>query len=373
VFSDPGASSGAPRTLALSVVVAVITLFFLAPQPVHSQSLTDLETRLEQRVQDWLAAGQWMRPDGYIYSIDVGQLLIYAALRRNERLYTTLRDFVSEKLIRDDPSDPYTQGFVIWRYRDDTAPDASGATEALRIAQGLWLGSRAFGQVQDNSRALLIFRGYARHAYVDQGVWLIRNYFNLGTRAFATNSFLVNFDVDLLSQVGETGADDELEEVAAKSYDLVSRAVTPVGLLDEIIQPEIITLLPDLNLSVFSPNGVVHLANTCTVAERSVLRDREIGARVLRFASDRAADLKTYYRRDTGEPVSDRRPGPATYACLVRLGVKLGDGSVELFLSRMAQQLMEFLDQPYELRLYNAGEFLLALRYAIDGPSIGRT
>ncbi len=32
----------------------------------------------------------------------------------------------------------------------------------------------------------------ARHAAEEQGVWMIRNYFNLGTRSFANNSFLVD-------------------------------------------------------------------------------------------------------------------------------------------------------------------------------------
>ncbi len=134
-----------------------------------------------------------------------------------------------------------------------------------------------------------------------------------------------------------------------------------------MVQPEIVTLLPDLDLSVFSPNGIVHLANSCTVSERALLRNREIGERVLRFAADRVSDLKTYYKGDTGEAVSDRRPGPATYACLVRLAVKLGDGYLEVFLNRMTEQVREFLDQPYEPRLYNAGELLLALRSSVQG------
>ncbi len=204
-------------------ITAVLVLSFSAPHPARPQTLTDLETRLEQRVQEWLAADQWTRPDGYIYAVDVGQLLIYAALRENERLYLTLRDFAIRNLIRDDRSDPYTQGFVIWRYSKDVVPDASGVTEALRVAQGLWLGSRAFGQTRDMAQALLILQGYARHAYVDQGVWLIRNYFNLGTRAFATNSFLVNYDVDFVNQIGEAVANDDLKHVGVLSYELIKR------------------------------------------------------------------------------------------------------------------------------------------------------
>ena len=68
------------------------------------------------------------------------------------------------------------------------ALDASGTTEALRFAEGLWEGARVFGEPADRELALLVLRAYRRHEYVDQGIWLIRNYFNLQTRAFATNS-----------------------------------------------------------------------------------------------------------------------------------------------------------------------------------------
>ena len=351
---------------------SVIIALFLCTSAAWPQSLDELRTQLEQRVQEWVAAEQWSRPDGYTYAVDVGQLLIYAALRGNEGLYASLREFAIKNLIRDDRSDPYTQGFVIWRYKPDTTPDASGVTEGLRISQGLWIGSQKFGGARDRELALMVARGYAHHSYVDQGVWLIRNYFNLGTRAFATNSFLVNFDADYMNEAGEQTGDEEFKDVATKTYELVSRAVTTAGLIHEIVQPEIATLLPDLNLAVFSPNSVVHLANSCTVAERVVSRDREIGLRVLRFATDRASNLKTYYNSDTGEPISDRNPGPATYACLVRLAVKLGDGALELFQPRLKDQVSGFVNEPYELRLYNASEFLLAMQYALQGPSAGR-
>jgi hypothetical protein len=355
-----------------ALVVASMLLALSTPHFAQQPPLSELQARLEDRVQEWLAAGEWARPmDGYVYAIDLGQLLTYAALRGNERLYDTIRDAVVRDFIRDDPSDPYTRGFVLWRFQKDTLPDASGTAEALQIAKGLWRGSQAFGRMEDRALALLVLRGYARHAYLDQGVWLIRNYFNLGARAFASNSFLVNFDVDLVDEVAAASADDELKEVAANGYDLVRRAVTPAGLLHEMIQPEILTLLPDLDIAIFSPNRVVHLANTCTVAERAALRDREIGARVLRFASERAADLRIYYDAASGEPASDHSAGPATYACLVRLAGALGDASREIFLERLAAQAAAFLEEPYELRLYNAGEFLLTLN-AIGGRYLRR-
>jgi len=65
---------------------------------------------------------------------DLSQFLAYAALNKDRRLYTPLRDF-AVALDFDNSSDPYTWGLSHW---EGSSPDASGTTEAL-------LGSKAFG------------------------------------------------------------------------------------------------------------------------------------------------------------------------------------------------------------------------------------
>src|SRR5262249_49510478 len=157
---------------------------------------------------------------------------------------------------------------------------ASGTTEALRLAEALWRGG-------DRERARLLLAGYARHAATDQGIWLIRNYFNFATRAFATNSFLVDYDPDFLAEVARAEPDGPWADLATRSAALVGRAATEAGLLYDVVQPELRTLTPGLDLAVFSPNDVVQLANAATVAERAIATRPEVALPVLRFAMER--------------------------------------------------------------------------------------
>jgi hypothetical protein len=237
-------------------------------------------------------------------AIDVS-LLIFAALEGDRDLYSNLERFASAHLVLDVVDDPYTRGFVVWRYREGVPPDASGTTEALRLAEGYWRGSLAFDRPTDRERALTILEGYARHQAEEQGIWMIRNYFNLGTRSFATNSFLVDYAPDFVAEAAVATGNAPLLEIAEKSYDLIERAQSKSGLLYDIIQPEVKTLLDDDRMVVFSPNDAIQVSNAATVAAWSV-RGRPGVARQSSTSVTRAhaGAQGTYYGR-TGEIARD--------------------------------------------------------------------
>lgn len=335
----------------------------VATTHVDTALLQNLESQLYQQMQTLMAQKQGARQDGYVYTVDLSQILVYAAQKKDRRLYSPLRDFAIRNLIVDKPSDPYTRGFVLWRYQPGKPPDASGTTEALRLAESLWLGSSVF-EASDRDRAMLLLKGYTRHAHTDHDVWLIRNYFNLQTRAFATNSFLVGYDPDFLRNVAGVTGDSTLQAVAEKSYLMVRQAVTPAGLLYDIVQPEVLTLVPDLkNLVMFSPNDVVKLANTCTVAERATLGAPEVGQKVIGFARDRLPSLSTYYYGRTGKPVTERTAEVATYSCLVRLAIKLNDQKAfNAFLDPFVTHAQAVTENREEFSLYTVMQALLAIQ-----------
>ena len=134
-----------------------------------------------------MLAGEFARADGFAYAVDIGELLRVAARLEDREMYAALREFALRRLIVDEPDDPYTRGFVLWRRSpvpvdSEDAPDASGTTEALRISEGLWEGAHAFGAGEDRELALMILDGYQRHASAAAGLLLIRNYFNFGSR-----------------------------------------------------------------------------------------------------------------------------------------------------------------------------------------------
>ena len=105
---------------------------------------------LHQEVRDRVLAGEFARTNGFAYAVDVGELLRVASRLGDREMYAALRGFAVRRLIVDEPGDPYTRGFVLWRRTpvptdEEDAPDASGTTEALRVSEGLWEGALAFG------------------------------------------------------------------------------------------------------------------------------------------------------------------------------------------------------------------------------------
>lgn len=265
------------------------------------------------------------RADGFVYTIDVGLRLEAAAIRGDRASWLALRS-LAERVVRNDDADPWTRGMVAWRWKDGTMPDASGTTEALRIASGLWRGAESFSQPDARTLALTVLDGYATHAREDRDIWFIANYFNFGTRALATNSFVVDYDPDLLMAVLQSPVDGSarFSDIAARSCSLVRSAHTRSGLAYDIVQPEVTTLTPD-GPAVFSPNDIVQINNAATVAERAIHCDPALANSVLTFVRGREDDLRVAYLGRTGDVASAVEAGPDTWAVLARLALRSGD------------------------------------------------
>jgi hypothetical protein len=334
-----------------------------APSPWEPEDARRTKEELHQLVRERVLEGELKRTDGWVYAVDVSLLMIFAALETDLELYRALEHFATANLVLDSGDDPYTRGFVVWRVREGVPPDASGTTEALRLAEAFWRGSLAFDRPQDRERALAILEGYARHQAEDQGIWIIRNYFNLGTRSFATNSFLVDYAPDFLAEVAVATDDGELLAIAEKSYALIERAQSKSGLLYDIVQPEVKTLFDDESMAIFSPNDAIQISNSATVASWSVKGRPGVARRVLDFCHARMPDLKgTYYGR-TGEVARDKRPGIEAWASLVRLSIALDRReALEAFYPFLVSNAGRKWRIPDDAWLYVAAELLLGLQ-----------
>jgi hypothetical protein len=327
------AAAGAAMSLGMSAS--------FAPEPVrradapapqigdYTAKVAQLRDQVRALVRGWVDAGRLVRPDGFVYALDVAQLMACFVDAGDAEGYDRLRGQALSHLVVDDKSDPFARGFVLWRHRPDdvnSRPDASGTTEALRTAKALWLGAERFDRPADRELARVILAGYARHAGVEHGVWLVRNYFGFGTRSFATNSFLVDYDPDFVADVARQTGDATLSELAEKSYALVHGAGTPAGLLYDLVQPELKTMYPLLESVVtFSPNDVVQLSNAATVANTVARGAPDAAGRVLKFAVDRLTTLRMYHYGRTGEAVNDAAPGINEWGALTRLAAALGE------------------------------------------------
>lgn len=345
----------------LIVALAVGAIFWPRHEPIEMQTLETVQVDLLAELETlWKESGM-KRADGYIYAVDVGHLLIHAALAGEQTLYNMVKEAALNSLVIDRKDDPYTQGFVAWRVRPGRPVDASGTTEALRIAKGLWYGGRRFGLAVDRALALKIVDGYGRHAYIDQGTWLVRNYFNFQTRSFANDSYLVDYDPDLIADMARETGTPELQALAERSYAAVRSAISPVGLVHTLIQPDLRTIMPDAPVTVFSPNDVIQVNNACTVAETIVQGEPEVAHRFLDFVAGKGRGLNRSYYGRTGEPVDDTRADSTAWSCLVRLAAHLNrPDDMDLFLG-MAYPGWTWLLEKRARRPFATTEAILAI------------
>ena len=285
---------------------------------------------LHQEVRGRVLAGDLARANGFAYAVDVGELMRVASRLGDREMYAALRSFAVRRLIIDEPDDPYTRGFVLWRRTPapadaEDAPDASGTTEALRVSEGLWEGALAFGASEDRELALRVLDGYARHASDAAGLLLIRNYFNFGSRDFATNSFLVDYAPDYLARVARDTGRQDFAQLAARSYEVVRAARSPAGLIYDVFQPEMATLFDDRRTLLYSPNDIVQTSNAAAIAATVLEGAPEVASRVLAFCRDRMPGLKLAYYGRTAEEARQKRPGIEIWGTLTEMSVRRGE------------------------------------------------
>lgn len=358
----------------------------LAPpshRPAHAADLSpelprliDLQERLHAKVRGWVMAGVnglarkgATEADSFVYTVDLAQLMEHFALADDLEPYLALRQFAVDHVIIDKPDDSFTKGFVLWRRNVKSEPDASGTTEALRVAKALWVGGKTFNRPEERRLALTIIDGYARHYTIDQDIWLIRNYFSFGSRAFANNTYVIDYDADFLRQAADDLRASDVEaakrvgDLATNSYGLMRRTPTPCGLLYDLVQPELKTMYWGLEVAAFSPNDIVQTNNACTTAATIARGEPAIAQKVLAFVKNKLADegkVYSHYYGRTGERVLRRGLGASETMAIAKLAALLGDrGTVTRFVTSGLPMWEAFVSTAGPDRAWAASEILL--------------
>ncbi|MGK0358641.1 MAG: hypothetical protein ACI9U2_000933 [Bradymonadia bacterium] len=327
-------------------------------EPPSTADLRAVRAELSAIYKTWSADGGLRRPDGYVYTVDLAHALEHAANLGDEGWYDALRP-AATKVIIDRRDDPYTAGFVAWREGPGDFPDASGTTEGLHLARALLRGAHAFKRPPERALAMRLVAGYGRHAFVDRGQWLIRNYFNFGTRAFANDSYLVDYDPDFVAEAARITP--ALSQLAERSASLVTSARTQAGLIHTMMQPDVATVMPDYPLVAFSPNDVVQLNNACWVATSVTQTAPAVAHGMLDFASRRWRRLRRYYYGRSGQPVTNQPADLAARTCIVRLAARLKAYAVMDRLLPDVIPAWRALPNDSVRRIYTLGEILLTL------------
>jgi hypothetical protein len=371
-------SSGGPRLTTVVGIVLVATAlvlgvggFFLADElnapRIDREAIDRRQDALHALAVQYVDQHKLARADGYVKTVDAAQLLWYFALADDRDTYMVLRDRVLDKVLVNDAGQSLTRHFVAWRYwpgEQDRPLDASGTTEALRVAKALWVGAKQFDRPADRKLALSIIRGYARHQATFEGIWLIRNYYNLQEDHFATNSYTIDYDPDLVDAAAARTGDTTLQTVANRSAAKIRQALSPAGLIRQIIQPELKTLMPDKD-AIFSPNDIEQLSNSAETATCAHRTAPKAGQAVLDFALSRNSYLRQLYNASTGHAVTKDGAGVETFAPLVRLAIQQDrPEAMRVMLERLIEtsKPAAIEQTPLKSRAYNLSQALIALQ-----------
>ena len=284
---------------------------------------------LDEAMTQFVAKNGLVRPDGSAYAADVVPVLLYAARTRDAELYAMAHKG-AQRLILQEKSDPYTQGFVLTRRIGNGGAEIAGATETLQMARALWEGAEALNRPADRELALQVLEGYSKFAYEMNGVWLVRKQFDFATRSFAGSSMLSNYDGDFLEAVSRRAPKAVPGDLPRRTYALLKNAVTPSGLLYPLVQPEIGATYPGLAVDVYAPNGIVALEESCRGAVGATRGQPEVARGVLEFARTRAGKpdrMYAYFGAEDGARSADEQLSDSGYACLASLALALGDAA----------------------------------------------
>ena len=356
-------------TIAAGLLAAALAPALPAQQPAASFPSAELRTAsksLDAAVHAWLAGGSAARRDGYVYTMDVAPVMLYAARARDEALYRKLLPAAQGLVVTGGDAD----GYVLWRKRAGQEPEVTGATEALWLARALWAGAGAFGREQDRALATQILSGYARHAQESGGAWRVRRYFSFGSRSFADLSLVSNYDADFLAETESKVESAAWSGFGRRSYAMLEQALSPTGLAYPVIQPADPAVYRGLKVNAYAPNGAVVLEDACAAAEGALRGRPELARNVLKFTEhyerrDDAGRLYAYYRHADGKPIGKRPLSSVGYACLVRLAAALNDrGRLADFDMVLRGDMRAVAQQPGETPLMVAGPLLLAAQAA---------
>jgi len=326
--------------------------------------------KLDEELRRLLRTDGLQRRDGFLYGRDVAPMLLYAAQRQDQTLYLQLLP-LARRLIIEDPADPFARGFVLWRRKPGAPLEITGATETLWMARALWAGAGAFNRADDRALALTVMEGYARHAYELAGSWLVRKYFAFDGRTFAGLSAIANYHPDFMADVEQQHPRAEWRGFGERSYAMLERARTPAGLLYPLVQPEVGATYPDLNVTLYAPNGYASLADSCFAAAGAVRGNPQLAEDLLDFAQDNDhtafnGRLFAYFRSDDGEPTGIAELSSEGYACLAGLAAARQDrGAFKEFLPFLMLAMRDITNVPsVQVAPFYDGAQLLLTAYA---------
>lgn len=269
------------------------------------EKLEDLISSYESRLVNDLREGLPFRDDGFAYAVDLGNTMTTAVALDNRELFDRAYGLIREHFLRTDAEDPRARYTILWRYKPNTVPDASGSKETGVLADALWEAYERWGDREHREVATKVLDAYLEHGYWEtERRFVVKNYYNYGTRTLSENTWVLNQMPHTIRKIACGTRDTSLFRHARGMARFAEAAYLKKGFSREMYDVGIETVFGGSD-GYYSPNGLIKLQSSLEIA-RALLPFNATPAReMVEFLGEKYPDVySSYYYNPRSEAIA---------------------------------------------------------------------
>jgi len=309
-------------------ILLFLLLLFYSCSPViyrvnHSR-LRELETKAIDEIKRRLSLGLPSRPNGFCYAIDLAEIMQTGAEIGDSSMFRSAYEILKKHyIIRDS----WIDSSILWRYKPEVEPDASGTAETIHCAHAIFLAYKKWKKEEYKRVSYSLAKAYLKHGYmIDSNRFIVKNYFNYQTRTLSENTYLINQRPDYLYEIGLENNDSEMLNKAKLMYNAIIGGYVGNGFFYSIYDVGVLTVDP-ASSGYFSPNSVFPLISSVDIATSIKGFNDKPAWEILKFFENnfgRWSDFYVYNKGSFSEQGKDNSVSLVVSSAMIDLYFALG-------------------------------------------------
>lgn len=291
---------------------------------VDPEKIGKYENKIQGTFHEKLLNGLPSRTDGFCYAIDLAEIMQSAVEIGDSILFSKAYEAIKKHyIIRD----TWIDSAIVWRYKKDSEIDASGTAETIHCAFAIYLAYKKWGVEEYKKVSYSLAKAYIKHGYMPEpDKFLVKNYFNYGTRTLSENTYLINQRPDFLYLIGKENKDDDMIEKSRMMYNAIIGGYVKNGFFNSLYDIGVKTIIPSSN-GYYSPNGIFPLISSIDISLSIIEFNPKPAREILDFFYENFGRWSDFYILMDGKFKSQTKSNfvsVAVYSKIIELFLKLG-------------------------------------------------
>ena len=309
-----------------AVSIATAQLFILSCSGliyrVDPGRIEKYENKILQIFHRNLSNGLPSRPDGFRYAIDLAEIMQSAVEIGDSILFSKAYEAIKKHyIIRD----TWIDSAIAWRYKNDSEIDTSGTAETIHCAFAIYLAYKKWGVEEYKKLSYSLAKAYIKHGYAPEpGKFLVKNYFNYGTRTLSENTYLINQRPDFLYLIGKENNDNDMIEKSKMMYNAIISGYVKNGFFHSLYDIGVKTIIPGSD-GYYSPNGVFPLISSIDISLSIIEFNPKPAREILDFFHENFGRWSDFYTLNNDKfRAQTNYASAAVYSKIIEVYLKLG-------------------------------------------------